>query len=529
MPTFLMPAFLFRRKPLLFALLGALAAAAVPSAAQSQSTPLTPAAKTKLRRLLPFPSATLSPKMEVSNFGIGYSLGQGFRLARQTTDYAGQIVAVRRQMTGGTADAARYRTLGGLYRRAGLPAKSAAAFRQSEALYSAVLARRPHDGAALAGYGQTLRASGQIHDAAAYEAYLRKAALSAPNSADVWMALGSVLASEATPKTEPEKHWEREAGAAYNKAVSLAPQNPAVWAVRGDFRSMSLPQFQGKFFSRDGLSDYQRSADLSPRDPYAQAMVPTIDYSYVEIHYNLYTSPAAAAKETPAAIRRAKTALRRITAVAQSTTGAQSASAYAARAWVQFQFCYDPKGAQKSERLALQQNPRQQDAIDYQMHVAAVTGDDALLAAACRRELRHRSQIYLRIVLAYADYCISQQKPLFVRDALEQMALAHAAAPHDDALRLGLAVLLLKSGQRSDLSRAAVLLRETAPSSPLRTKSQQAEYDLTRGIGAALTGDTSNACRFLDAALQDDPHNRAVKSALALLPATAAPQAVTNP
>ena len=509
-----MPYFLIWRRLLVPALFGFLTAW-LPLAAHAQSAPLSPVAAAKLRRLLPFPEATLDPKMEVSNFGIGYSSGQGFLLARQRTDYDAQIVAVRRQMTGGMADAARYRGLGVLYRLAGLQTKSKAAFRQSEALYGAALARRPNDSPALAGYGQTLKASGQTHAA---EAYLRKAAQIAPNSADVWMALGSVLASEASPKTEPEKHFEHDASAAYDKAVSLAPQNPAVWAMRGGFRSLTMPQFQGKFFSTDGLSDYQQAANLSPRDPYAQAMVPTIDYVYAESHYNLYTSPAAAAKETPAAIRRAKIALRRITAIAQSTTGAPSASAYAARAWVQFQFCYDPKGAQKSERLALQQNPDQQDAIDYQMHVAAVTGDYVLLAAACRRELRRSSQVYLRVLLADADYHLAQKKPIYWKEARAQMEMAHAAEPHDDAVRLGLAVLLLKSGQAADLSRAAVLLGEIKPPSPHRSEVQQADYDLTRGISAALAGNKEDARRFLRSALQDDAHSRPAKSALALLP-----------
>ena len=502
--------------PLLFAVLAAASALPLTQACSAQSPvpAVSSATDAKLRRLLPFPDATLDPLMEVSNFGIGYSLGQGFVLTRQRTDYDAQIAALRRQMTGGTADAARYRQLGGLYRSAGLPMTSKAAFQQSEALYDAVLARRPDDGPALAGYGQTLRASGQ---AAAARVYLRKAAQIAPGSADVWMALASLLASEATLQSEPPKHFEREAEAAYNKALALAPQNPAVWAVRGGFHTWSVPRLQGKFFSTDGLSDYQRSADLSPNDPYAQAMVPTIDYAYVETHYDLPTSPAAAAKETPAAIRRAKIALRRITAIAQSTTGAPSASAYAARAWVQFQFCYDPKGAQKSLALALQQNPRQQDAIDYQMHVAAVTGDDVLLAAACRRELRRRPQVYLRVLLADADYAIAQQKPVYWNEARTQMEMAHAAAPHDDALRLGVAVLLLKSGQAADLSRGGVLLGEIAPSAPGRSKAQQADFDLTRGIAAALAGRQEEARTLLGSALQDDPYNRPAKAVLALL------------
>ena len=481
---------------------------ALPCACSAQAP--SPPVAAKLRGLLPFPEETLRPKMEM-NFGLGYSLAQGYVFSRQGSDHAGRIVAVRRQMTGGAADAPRYRLLGGLYRGAGLPIKSKAAFRQSKALYQAVLQQRPHDGAALAGYALTLQAEGQ---AAAAEAYLRKALQISPRSADVWLALGSVLEGKAFSQTDAKTHREREAGAAYDKAVSLAPQNPAVWAMRGEFRSLDLPLLQGKTPSRDGLSDCKRAASLLPHNPDAQAMVSTIDYGYVESHYSLATSPEAAAKETPEADRRAKKAVQRITAIAESTHGAQSAEAYMARAWVQFQFFYDPQGAQKSLALALRQNPRQQDAIDYQMHVAAVTGNDALLAAACRRELRRRPQQYLRVLLAYADFSIAQQKPRYWREGLRQMEMAHAAAPDDYACALGLATFLLEAGQTV---RADLRLNKLAMQAKMRPKEQQTEYDITNGIGAALAGNQGDARRFLRSALQDDPHSQAAKSVLTLI------------
>ena len=489
-------------------LFGCLAAFAILPAS---AMPPSPTAAAKLRRLLPFPEATLDPKMEIT-FGLGYSLGEGFHFFRQSSDYAGRIVAVRRQMTGGPADAARYRRLGGLYRQAGRPPKSKAAFQQSEALYAAMLKRRPGDGAALAGYGRTLDASGQTASA---EAYLRRATQTVPNSAEVWLALGLVLENEASPQTEEKKHWGQAILLAYDKAASLAPQNPAVWATRGQLRCWGLPQLHGKVPSQYGLSDYVRAAALLPQDPDAQALVVSTDCFTFEIAHHVFTSLKAAKMEPAASDHRAEKYLRRITAIAQSAHGAQAAEAYTARAWVQFEFFYDPKGAQKSLRLALQQNPSQQDAVDYQMHIAS---DDLLMAAACRRELRRRPQVCLRVLLADADFNIARQKPRFLQEARAQMELAHAAAPHDDALRLGFAALLLKSGDAADLTRASALLREIAPSAPGRAKVQQAEYGLTCGVSAALTGSNDNARRFLTLAGQEDPHNQAAKKALAVLP-----------
>lgn len=318
-------------------------------------------------------------------------------------------------------------------------------------------------------------------------------------------------------------HWGHEAGTVFDKAVALAPQDPAVWALRGEFRTWGLPQLQGKLSSRGGLSDYAWAASLLPQDPDAQAQVPTIDCFTFEIAHHIFTSRKAANMEPASSNHRAEKYLRHITALAQATPGMQAAEAYTARAWVQFEFSYDAEGAQKSLHLALQHNPYQQDAIDYQMHVAAVIGDYVLWAVACRRELRRRPQVSLRVQLADADYYLAQQKPIYWQEGRAQMELAHAAEPHDDALHLGLAVLLLKSGQAADQSRADVLLREIALSPP-RHKVQPAEYDLTRGIGLALAGDTNNGRRFLQSALQGDPHSQAAKSALALLPPVAATQ-----
>ncbi len=494
--------------PLFLALLAALLLVS-PCAAQTPP----PATAAKLRRLLPFPEAILRPKMEMS-VGIYSVPGGKSEIRRQSSNYAAQIVQVRRTLTGSIADAPRDISLGYLYRPAGLVGKSRAAFRQTEILCQNALRRNPRNGFALAEYGNALAALGHTDDA---EVSLKHAVQTAPNSADVWRALGAVLAQQVSPTAEATKHFARDASAAYAQAIMLAPHNPAVWAARGSFRTYILPQLYGASFSREGQSDYERAADLSPSNPCVQAMVPTIDYAWVEIKYSIPTSPEAAGKETPAAIRRAEIALRRITNIAQSTHGEQAAQAYAARAWVQFQFCYDPKGAQKSLHLALQQNPSQQDAIDYQMHVAAVTGDDVLLATACRRELRRRPQVYLRVLLADADCAIARQKPRYWQEARVQMEMAHAAAPQDDALRLGLAVLLLKSGIAANQSRAAVLLGETAPSAPGRSKAQQAEYDLTRGISAALAGHPAEAQTLLTSALQNDPHNQPAHSALALL------------
>ena len=143
-----MPLFLSRNHPLPLILLGILIAGLLP-AAHSQTSPSS-AAASKLRNLLPFPEAVLTPDMEMT-MGLGYSLDQGYHFYRQSSDYAGRIVGVQRQMTGGIADAPRYRLLGNLYRQADLSAQSHAGFQESAALYQAVLAQRPNDGPALAG------------------------------------------------------------------------------------------------------------------------------------------------------------------------------------------------------------------------------------------------------------------------------------------------------------------------------------------------------------------------------------------
>ena len=487
--------------------------------AQSSAPAVSPAIAAKLRRLLPFPEEALRQTMEMS-IGFGKWPGGGCRFRRYGSEYdnyAADSVATRRLLTGGLSDAPRWLILGDLCRRAGLPKKASAAYAQSAAICRKVLTRNPHNAPALADYGQTLAAQGQPGLA---EAFLKHAAQIAPKSAEVQLALGGVLIMEAKPGTETGKNFAQEAARAYNRAVSLAPENPAVWTARAVFRTFTLPDLSGQPPSSAGLRDYEKAAMLSPNDLMAQIAVPDMELLVVETAHHLYTSPEALKAEPRSFNLRAKKTLRCLTKIAQSTQGQKSAEAYDARAWVQFEYFYDPFGTQNSLRLALLQNPGDEGARDYQRHVAAVNGDYALLAAFCRQDLKRRPSVRLRTILAYADYYMAQQKPQYWKEARTQMERAHDAAPQDDALRLGLAVLLLKSGQAAGRSRAAVLLSEIAPSAPGRSKMQQAEYDLTRGISAALAGHPAEARARLALALQADPHNQPASSALALLPAT---------
>jgi len=439
-------------------------------------------------------------------------------------DFAAQIIAVRRTLTGGITDAARCREIGSLYRHLGLSVQSQTAFRRSESLCQDVLRRKPNDGFVLAEQGRTLAASGHAADA---ETELRKAAKLAPRSADVQMALASTLALRAEPGAKADKQpLVQEAAAAYDRAILLAPRDPRVWTARGNFHLITLPTLQGKPPSRDGLSDFVQAAALSPNDAYAQAQVPDTECLVFETAHNFYTSLNAAKAEPRDSNLRAKEALRRLTKIGQSTQGRKSAGAYDARAWVQFEYFYDPIGTQKSLRLALLQNPGDEGAKDYQMHVAAVTGDFALMAAVCRRELRRRPTLRLHILLAYADYFMARQKPEYWQEGVSQMEIAHAAAPSEFAVSLGFVVFLLASGRAAEVSRAGLLLRKMSPPSVgPRPPSvgpwynpQDAEYSIVRSIGAALAGHPDDARQFLGFVLQNDPKNTAAKAALSLLP-----------
>lgn len=315
---------MFRLLPLLSVLLTLL-----PFASPCLTHAPAPATAAKLRRLLPFPDATLRQTMDLS-IGLKNAPNHGTVFFRYGyTDDITQIIVLRRTLTGGTADAPRYLSLGWLYRQAGLSAKAQAAFRQSQALYDVALQRRPHDGMALAGHGRTLQASGQT---AAAEAYFRKATQIAPNSADVWMAYGSVLAAQATPRTEAAHPLVRQAAAAYNRAVSLAPQNPKTWTAQGDFRTFTQPDLLGKSPSAAGLSDYEKAATLSPDDPYAQIQVPETEHFAIETAHHIFTS-LETAKVAPRSFNlRAKESLRQLTRIAQAHHGQRSAAAYKARA-----------------------------------------------------------------------------------------------------------------------------------------------------------------------------------------------------
>ncbi len=495
-------------------LLTLLAASAVPLSQACLAQAPSPAAAAKLRRLLPFPEETLRQTMEMS---IGFGKWPGGdccfrRYGNGYDNYAADSVAVRRTLTGGLPDAPRYLILGDLYHRAGLPKKASAAYAESASLCQSALRRNPRDGSVLAEYGRTLAATEQPRLA---EAYLKHAVQLAPKSAEVQLALGSVLIMEAKPGTEAGKNSVQEAASAYDRAVSLAPQKPAVWTTRAVFRTFTLPGLSGKPPSSAGLSDYEKAAMLSPGDLFAQIAVPDMELLVVETAHHLYTSPEALKAEPRSFDLRAKKSLHCLTKIAQATRGRKSAEAYDARAWVQFEYFYDPAGTQKSLRLALLQDPTDDGARDYQMHVAAVTGDYALLVAFCRRDLERTPSVRQRTILAYADYFLAQQKPKYWREGLSQIEIAHAAEPRDYACTLGLATFLLEVGQTA---RADALLNTLAKQAKTRPQEQQTEYDMTRGIGAALAGNEEEARSYLTLARKDDPKNGAAKATLALLP-----------
>lgn len=487
----------------------------------------------QLRRVLSLPEATMSEKMSLT-MGLKYSRTFGYFISRERPDLSAAVGPLRRSLQH-KPEAAGYDRLGALYDEEGRHAAAQNAYRRSAVWHRLRLARRPNDVGEIAAYSLVLLRLGLVQQAAAV---LRGADA---GSAAVQAAQAQILEKQADAWLGQSKRSDRAAraqtaldaaAASYDRAVRLAPRTPATWALRAGFRTFSKPQTQGRidalrpappsqpavFVSAEGITDYERAAQLDPRDPYAIAMP-----SWIDVGYFAFTNHTDMAdrKNVPLmsaqARQRAREAVRCLKRLTKVGDRRLSARAWTALAWVQFEFYGDAGGATRSLLQALSQDPSRQDAADYLLHVPGIVGDYPLMAAACRREMKQNDTPRLHIILAYAE-----AKQSHFAEARRQLEVVRRWQPQDRATALALAALRMKQGGPGALTDAGRLLGEATPAfSPTAAPERRADYQALRGVYAALTDHPDQARDFLRAALKVDPANRQAKDALALMPGPA--------
>ncbi len=484
----------------------------------------------RLRSIISLPAASLSETMSLT-MGLDYSPALGYVISRERPDLSVSIQSLQSALADRAADAPGYYRLGALYDAEADHHAAAGAYRKSAACYRRLLARAPGDGRLAAGYSLALLRLGRASDA---EAALHRAA---PGGAAVEAARAQVEEERADQRLKQGPEAGRaeaaqealdDAGEAYDRAVVLAPREPTFQALRAGFLAYTRPQMQGRinalrpgrpglpasFISEAGLADYQRAAELSPKNPYAVAMPVWLDVVCFAVKHHTDMADRANVPRMSAGSRsHARAAILRLKALTQTEDRHRAARAWTALAWVQFEFYGDAGGAVRSLVRALEEDPSRQDAADYLLHVPAVTNNWPLLAAVCRREIRGRDTTRLRVILAYADCKLSRDD-----EAQRQLEAAHVREPHNGGIALALAALLMKTGSPNDLVRARVPIAQAAPlSSQTLSPERRAEYDALRGIGEALAGQPVQAGDLLRRALEADPANTEAKRALALL------------
>lgn len=488
----------------------------------------------QIRRVLSLPEAAMNRKMSLT-MGLEFSRTFGYLISRERPDLSAAVRSLKRSLRREPRSAADYDRLGALYDGEGRHEAALNAYRQSAALYRLRLTRRPNDTGEIAAYSLVLLRLGLVHQA---ETALCRAD---PGSAAVQAAQAQTLENQASAWLRQLKQSDRAAraqaaldaaAASYDRAVRLTPDDPAIWALRAGFRTFSKPQMQARidalqpnptptppvFMSQAGMTDYERAAQLSPRDPYAAAMPSWIDVGYFAFtHHTDMADRKNVPLMSPQARQRAHAAVLRLKTLAQASDRRLSAKAWTALAWVQFEFYGDAGGATRSLLHALAQDPSRRDAADYLLHVPGIVGDYPLMVAACRREMKRDDTPRLHIILAYAE-----AKQSHFTEARRQMEIARQREPHDGAIALALAAVRMKSDGPVALTDAAHLLDKATPAfPPAAAADSRADYIALRGVYAALMDHFDQAQRLLRAALRADPANRQAKAALALMPGPA--------
>ncbi|MHB8523446.1 MAG: tetratricopeptide repeat protein [Limisphaerales bacterium] len=178
--------------------------------------------KTRLLRLVQLPHVDAS-------VAVGFNPAFGFFLASDdqkpdATEIAEGIAALKKEVTGESADAARYERLGDLYSVSDDSTNAHLAYAKAVALYRKRVEQQPENGGLLAEFGEALEGVEKHTEA---ESVLRKAVRIAPEDWKCWTSLGGFLDSQgnkALPQAGKSRQTTRKGGV--NSAVTL-PDRPS--------------------------------------------------------------------------------------------------------------------------------------------------------------------------------------------------------------------------------------------------------------------------------------------------------------
>jgi tetratricopeptide (TPR) repeat protein len=180
----------------------------------------------------------------------------------------------------------------------------------------------------------------------------------------------------------------------------------------------------------------------------------------------------------------------------------------------------EPTGAEEYLDLALKRDPALEQAWYLRIALAAWSNDQLKVISLCQDRLRHKDCAKIRCVLARA--LDEAHRPDEARKVLEEAVLRY---PDDIQCTVGLATLLLRPDDPSDLKRAGQLLdhslatlrKDFTPDRPLSDKKIFQDFLVPRFGYLALTGQFDEICTVLEGVKAQDCMDDRLKELLRIL------------
>jgi tetratricopeptide (TPR) repeat protein len=315
-----------------------------------------------------------------------------------------------------------------------------------------------------------------------------------------------------------------EARACLDRAVAAAPDHgepcrhrAAYGLIIAHLRAAVL-QAQGKpadlaseHLHSAALADFRRAAQLSPTDCHTQSAAAW--FSVVSCKLEASSAGGTRWQDNSAARQLVGEAVGRLEALARSKDAAVAADSAFALGVLYPRALEDPARGEAHLRQAIRLNPSHEMAgtILSRMLIDAGRKDD--LVSLCRERVRAADSARNRFQLAAAYDMVKQPGK-----TEEQLRAAVKLDPKYIPATLGLAALLLRSGNAAALVEAKDLLDRTGEFLVKRAnRNQQLDYQATLGIYKGLKGDQTEASCLLRHVLEQDKDHEIASEAIRAL------------
>ncbi|HZQ48452.1 MAG TPA: hypothetical protein VFC07_15655, partial [Verrucomicrobiae bacterium] len=322
------------------------------------------------------------------------------------------------------------------------------------------------------------------------------------------------------------KKWMEEAGAVYDKAAAIAPEEAEVYFRRGLHRCLQSALLNrirvasgeraedvallNGCFTPESLADIQHASRLSPWDykligGAVLFEIYTVSAEKGQVNWGTFTWNLLPDKSQ----RSIREAVTRLENLAQSPRTKVAAGASEVLGIVQGPVLHEPHSCLANLGRALALDPSRDQAWETIAATIAQSRHYDELLSTCEERVKQKDSARSRILLAKAYEKLKQWN-----ECEQQIRLALKLDPDDFTANLALADLLLKHSRDTSalaeangwLARAEYLLNKMTARQ--RTQLRLVDLTLARGIYYALTDEVETARRWVKAVIDQDKENK---------------------